>query len=89
MALGAQGSDVLKLVVGQGMLPALIGIGVGLAGALALTRALSSLLLGVAPGDPFTFVAGSLFLTMVALAACYIPARRAARIEPVEALRYE
>jgi putative ABC transport system permease protein len=82
MALGAQRSDVLRLVVGQGMLPAFIGIGIGLAAALALTRALSGLLLGVTPRDPSTFLAVSLFLTMVALTASYLPARRATRVDP-------
>jgi putative ABC transport system permease protein len=89
MALGAQRSDVLRLVVGQGMLPAFIGIGIGLAAALALTRALSGLLLGVTPRDPSTFLAVSLFLTMVALTASYLPARRATRVDPMTALRYE
>ncbi|MBV8891991.1 MAG: ABC transporter permease, partial [Acidobacteria bacterium] len=77
MALGAQKRDVLKLVVSGGMGSTMIGVGVGVAGALALTRFLSSLLYGVKPTDPLTFVAVSLILTGVALLACYIPARRA------------
>jgi putative ABC transport system permease protein len=89
MALGAERSDVLKLVIGHGLKLALVGVIVGIAGALALTRFLASLLYGVKPTDPLTFVAVSLILTAVAMLACYIPARRAARIDPNVALRYE
>jgi predicted permease len=89
MALGAQKRDVLKLVVNAGMSLTAIGVGVGVAGALALTRFLSSLLYGVKPTDPLTFVAVSLLLTVVALLACYIPARRATTADPIVALRYE
>jgi putative ABC transport system permease protein len=76
-------------VVGQGLLLALIGIAAGLAGALALTRYLRSLLFEVSPIDPWTFVAVPLILCAVALAASYFPARRAARVDPIVALRYE
>ena len=89
MALGAQKRDVLKLVVNGGMGLTLIGMGVGVAGALALARFLSSLLYGVKPTDPLTFVVVSLVLTGVALLACYVLARRATKAEPIAALRYE
>jgi predicted permease len=89
MALGAQKSDVLKLVVGQGMTLTLMGVGIGIAVALGVTRFLSSLLYGVKPTDPLTFIAVSLLLVGVALLACYIPARRATKVDPMVALRHE
>ena len=89
MALGAQKRDVLKLVVNAGMSLTVIGVAVGVAGALALTRFLSNFLYGVKPTDPLTFVVVSLILTAVALLACYIPARRATKADPLVALRYE
>jgi predicted permease len=89
MALGAQKNDVLKMAIGQGFRLTLLGIVMGIAGAIALTRFLSSLLYGVRPSDPLTFVAVSLLLAAVALLACYIPARRAMRVDPMVALRYE
>jgi predicted permease len=89
VALGAEASDVVRLVVGQGMRPALLGIGVGLAAALALGRVLSSLVYGVSPTDPATFAGVAALLGAVALAACLIPARQATRIEVLRALREE
>jgi putative ABC transport system permease protein len=87
MALGAQPLDVVRLVVGQGMRPALLGLGIGLAGSLAFGRALSSLVFGVTPTDPITFASVAGLLATVALLACALPARRATRVEPTEALQ--
>ncbi|HEY9285575.1 MAG TPA: ABC transporter permease [Pyrinomonadaceae bacterium] len=89
MALGARPADVIRLIVGQGMALALAGLGAGLLFALALARLLRGLLYGVSPADPATFAGISLLLALVALAACYVPARRATRVDPVEALRHE
>lgn len=89
MALGAQPHDVLRLMVGQGMVLVLVGVGLGLAGSLAMTRFLKSWLFGVTPTDPMTFAIVSLLLMAVALLASYIPARRATRVDPMVALRYE
>jgi ABC-type antimicrobial peptide transport system permease subunit len=89
MALGAQIRDVLKLIISQGMKLVLIGIVIGLAGAFAVTRAVSSLLFGVGATDPVTFVGVAILLVAVALLACWIPARRAAKVDPLIALRSE
>ncbi len=89
VALGARQSDVLKLVVGQGMMLALIGISIGLAATFVLTRLMASLLFAVSPSDPVTFATIALLLGGVALLACYLPARRAARVDPMIALRSE
>jgi putative ABC transport system permease protein len=88
-ALGAQPKDVLKLILKQGMGLTLMGVGIGLAGAFALTRFAETLLFNVTPTDPLTFVAVSALLIVVALVACFVPARRAAKVDPMIALRYE
>src|SRR5262249_40895583 len=89
IAIGAQVHDVLKLVVGQGMRLILIGVGVGIIGALAVTRVLSSLLFNVSATAPLSFAAITLLLMAVALLACYLPARRATKVDPMTALRSE
>ena len=89
MALGAQRSDVMRLVLGEGAKMALIGVVIGIAAALGLTQLMANQLFGVTAHDPLTFVIVAILLALVALLACYIPARRAVRVDPIEALRYE
>jgi putative ABC transport system permease protein len=89
MAMGARQFDVLKLVVRQGMLLTVIGVVVGLAGAFALTRVMSTLLFGVTAKDPLTFGVVAALLIAVAFLACFVPARRATKVDPLVALRYE
>ena len=89
IGIGANVTDVLKLVLKQGMLLALIGEAIGLAGAFALTRLMSGLLFGVTPTDTTIFAGVVIVLTLTALLACYIPARRATKVDPLIALRYE
>jgi len=89
IALGAQQRNVFMLILGEGTKTALIGVAIGLAAALGLTRLMASVLYGVSATDPFTFAAVAVVLTLVALVACYIPARRAMRVDPIVALRYE
>src|SRR5262249_30649308 len=88
-ALGASSGNVLLMVLGQGVRTILIGLAVGIAGSFALTRTVSSLLFGVTATDPLTFSGVTILLIAVALLACYIPARRATRVDPMVALRYE
>jgi putative ABC transport system permease protein len=89
MALGAHREDVLRMVLGQGARIALTGIAIGIVAAIGLTRLMSTLLFSVNAFDPITFAGVAILLTIVALAACYIPARRAMRVDPMVALRYE
>jgi len=89
MALGANRADVMKMITVQGMRLAVVGVVIGLLLSLALARALSSLLIGVSGYDVTTFIIVSTLLVLVALVACYLPARRATKIDPLVALRYE
>jgi putative ABC transport system permease protein len=89
LALGAQARDVVMMIVKQGTKLILIGLAIGLLGAFALTRLVASLLFGVTAKDPFTFAAVALLLALVALLACYVPAWRATKVDPMEALRCE
>ncbi|HEY2460639.1 MAG TPA: ABC transporter permease [Candidatus Acidoferrum sp.] len=89
VALGAQRRDILQMVLRQGIRSSLVGVTIGVVAGLGLTRLMASLLYGVKPGDGFTFAGAAMFLVLVAVAACLIPARRAVRVDPVDALRHE
>jgi putative ABC transport system permease protein len=89
VAMGAKRADVLRLVLGEAMKLILIGVAVGIAAALGLTKAMASLLYGVSAANPFILLSVTLLLMVVALAACYVPARRAMSVDPMVALRYE
>ena len=89
MAIGAQPRDVFRMVIGQGMMLAFVGVVFGLVGAFVLTRWMTAMLFGVEPTDPATFASIAALLIGVALVACYIPSRRATKVDPVVSLRYE
>jgi putative ABC transport system permease protein len=89
LALGATTRDVLRLIMGQGLRLSLIGLMIGLSGSFALMRALKTLLFGVSAADPLTFAASALLLLAVSLLACWLPARRAAKVDPLTALRQD
>jgi putative ABC transport system permease protein len=89
MALGAERNDVLRLVIGHGATMALIGVAIGIGAALGLTHLMANQLFGVSAHDPWTFAGVAMLLIVVAVAACYIPARRAVRVDPMVALRHE
>jgi len=89
MALGTEGGDILRLVVRQGLRLTGVGVAIGLGGAFGVTRFLKTLLFGVTATDPITYVAVTALLVLVAALACWVPARRATRVDPMAALRYE
>ena len=89
VALGAQPKDIFSMVLSEGMKVALLGVAIGIVASLALTRLMTKMIFGVRAADPITFAGVTILLTLVAAAACYIPARRAMRVDPLVALRYE